>query len=146
LPKEYEVLSRKSVFARDRVSRLPTTSFARRDETTAPSKPVLIGIVLQQDGCVAVMEAAGAGRFTELHPGDKIPDSQATVLAINLDYMELAAPGDAAPKRVYIGHDIEGAEAPVAATMATTAPAGAPIEGDDLLSRMRRRRQQEMNR
>ncbi len=141
-PAPLDVMRRKSIFARDRVSRVPTTNYVR-PSPSAISLPVLVGIVREDDGFVAVFESPG-GALTPARVGQRVPGNEGIVTQISLDYLEFAASTTQPSQKVMIGRNISGAEAPAATTQPTTGLA--PIEGDDLISRMRRRRQQESGR
>jgi hypothetical protein len=161
LPRDYEILSRKSIFARDRVARVAGServSYQRAPRGSA--QPVLVGILREDAGFAASLEFPGTGKQMLVHVGEALPDNMGTITNITLDYMEYVAAAGQAPTRIPVGRNLEGAEAPIAAgtvqpatqpstpssvqpTTGEAAPAG---DGEDLLTRMRRRRQQELNR
>jgi hypothetical protein len=168
LPRSYDILNRKSIFARDRVSRSPSERGWGQSRFTAatPSTPVLVGLLLEDVGFVAVLELPDSGKLIPLHIGDALPGSAGTVSDITLDYLEFVPAPGRPPVRILVGRNLQGADAPIAVAAATTQPVGASDatalppagaggdattqpaagDGDDLLTRMRRRRQQEMNR
>jgi hypothetical protein len=154
LPRNYEILGRKSIFARDRVSRVAGSERLRWQSSPARSSvPVLIGILREEAGFAAALESPDTGKQTQVRIGDALPGNAGTVSDITLDYLEFVTAAGQPPTRVPVGRNLQGAETSVAApatqpaTQPTTGEAApAPAEGDDLLSRMRQRRQQEMNR
>lgn len=143
----YEILERKSIFAKDRVSRVPTTSYASTAPSLRAGSPILIGIVQDEQGWLAIFETPGA-EIAAVRQGQAVPGTAAMVVGFDLNHVEVTTPGESAPRQIAIGRDTDGAEVQLAAGDQTGAAptTSAPIEGDDVLSRMRRRRQQEMNR
>ena len=135
-----DVLWRKSIFARDRVSRMPTTGASTQPTSMPVTLPVLVGVLREDDGFVAVFEYSG--RLTTSRMGQLLPGDYGIVTNIDLEHVEFAASTTQPSRRVLIGRNIEGSEAAILPAAATTDPASA-IEGDDLVSRMRRRRLQE---
>ena len=158
LPKDYEILGRKSIFARDRVSRVTGAERVRyQSATRSSSVPMLIGILKEEAGFAAALEFPDTGKQAQVRIGEALPGNYGTVSDITLDYLEFVMAAGQPPTRIPVGRNLQGADAPIAAsatqpaTQATTGPttgeASPPAaDGDDLLSRMRRRRQQEMNR
>ena len=154
LPKDYEIVGRKSIFARDRVSRAAGADQARgQPASTQPAVPVLIGILKEDAGFAAALEFPDTGKLAQVHIGEVLPGHAGTVSDITLDYLEFVTVAGQPPLRVPVGRNLQGTDAPVgaSATQPTTQPttgqaSPAAGDGDDLLSRMRRRRQQEMNR
>jgi hypothetical protein len=192
LPKQYEQFSRKSIFAKDRVAR---SNYTR--STTAPAavqvsaSPILIGIIDDESGYIAVLETPGAGILTPLHVGDTLPGNVGLITDMTLDYIDIAVVDAPHPeptsrpttlpaielatmpatspttrraddvahtptpspsfgpatRRIVIGHNLEGTQAATyssySASSSSSSASTAPIEGDDIVSRMRRRRQQE---
>jgi hypothetical protein len=141
LPKGYETLAHKSIFSRDRVSWNPTS----RRTTSGPALPlvpVVTGIVREDiGGYVGVIETPGSGRPVLVHVGDPLPGNRGVVTEMNLDcFVFVPGPGQA-PRKALVGRNLDGAESTL--VPATTNPSDAPIEGEDIISRMRRRRQQE---
>lgn len=136
----FDTVARKSIFSRDRVSWAPET---RRTNATStvPASPVITGIVREDVGYVAVLETPGSGRPVMLHVGDALPGSRGIVTEMNLDCLVFVPAEGASPRKAYVGRNLDGAESTLVAP--TTGPSEAPIEGDDIISRMRRRRQQE---
>jgi hypothetical protein len=159
LPKDYEILNRKSIFARDRVSRVPSTGPALvAAGPVSSSVPVLVGIVRDDLGFVAAFEWPDSGKIVQVHAGEQLPDKAGTVVEITLDYLDFIASPAPAPgqpaRRIQVGRNLQGVDALLPSSTAATQPADAAAtaaapgsaDGDDLLARMRRRRQQEMNR
>jgi hypothetical protein len=72
-----------------------------------------------------------------------MPDSNATLVNATLDYIEIAEPG-LPTTRIAVGQDLTGATPELPAP--TTAPAADAVTGDDVISRMRKRRMQESTR
>jgi hypothetical protein len=111
---------------------------------------VLIGIVREDTGVVAVFESPDTGQLTQAHLGESLPANKGVVVAITLDYVEYAPAPDQPAKRLLVGSNLDGADVGIpssgSTSSASSSPTAAPIEGDDIVSRMRRRRQQEMNR
>lgn len=167
LPRDYEILARKSIFARDRVSRVAGAERTRypRTEPTRSTVPVLVGILREEAGFAAALEFPDTGRLAQVRIGDSLPGNLGTVRDITLDYLEYVPAAGQTPTRVSVGRNLQGEDAPVVAaaapvatdfaappvaeptTQSTTGEAiPAPAAGDDVLTRMRLRRQQEMNR
>jgi hypothetical protein len=136
----YETVARKSIFSRDRVSRSATTRSAST-QATIPSSPVVTGILREDVGYVAVLESPGSGRPVMVHLGESLPGDRGIVTEMNLDCFVFVPAGGGAPRKAYVGRNLDGAESTLVAP--TTGPSDALIEGDDIVSRMRRRRQQE---
>lgn len=163
LPRDYQILNRKSIFARDRVSRISGFGDRGGRDRGAPrgsSQPVLIGIIEEEDGIAAALEFPDTGKQAQLRIGEALPGNIGTISDITLDYLEFVPAAGQPPTRVLIGQNLQGTVAAVAAaataaastTQPTTQPtvgetsAPAAGGGDDLLSQMRRRRQEQMNR
>ncbi len=166
LPQDYEILARKSIFARDRVSRVAGAEQARSPHggSTRSTVPVLIGILREEAGFAAALEFPDTGGHAQVHIGDSLPGNIGTVHDITLDYLEYVPAAGQAIARVPVGSNLQGEDAPVvaAAPLATDSAAQpvaepttqptigqattAPADGADVLTRMRLRRQQEMNR
>jgi len=141
LPREYQLLREKSIFSRERTRRAfsgPTTTVV-----APPSLPVLVGIIQEEYGQAAIFEVPGSGRSTPIHPGESLPGGAGIAMEITLDHVEYAPSPDAPVKRVEIGRSLDGSESTLAAT---TQPAttDTPVEGEDIVARMKRRRQQEL--
>lgn len=135
----YDTVARKSIFSRDRIAwRAPATGFT---PPPVPASPVITGIVREDVGYVAVLETPGSSRPVMVRLGDPLPGNRGVVTEMNLDCLVFVAPGGASPRKAYVGRNLDGAESTL--VVATTGPSEAPIEGDDVISRMRRRRQQE---
>lgn len=143
LSKPYDTLARKSIFSRDRSIRVASSRPAA-SAPTPPPVPVVTGIVREDIGFVAVIETPGAGRPVLVRPGDALPGNRGTVTEMNLDCFVFVPASGGAPRKAFVGRNLDGSEATL--TPSTTGPSvsdSAPIEGDDIISRMRRRRQQE---
>jgi hypothetical protein len=159
LPADYDVLNRKSIFSKDR-RRADRRSFDGNGGSFAvrpPQTPVFIGTVLEDDGFVGFIESPDSGQLVQIRRGDKLPNGLGTVAELSLDFVDVAPEGDAqaAPRRVAIGQNLLGGvpAAPAATTQAagaegaatSTAPASSGGT-NDLIERLRRRRQQELGR
>ena len=150
-PTTMEVLSRKSIFARDRVSRVPwtgTTSTLPTVSTFNASVPVLVGVMRDDLGIVAVVEVPELGKLVQYHVGEKLPGAIGSISNLTLDYMEIVANPGQLPQRILVGQNLQGGESALPATAATSATGATtqPVfEGEDLIARMRTRRQQELN-
>jgi hypothetical protein len=143
-PRPQEAIARKSIFSRDRRSYVAPS----RPVVTAPAppmSPVLTGIIREESGAIAAVLEVPGGRPVLLHTGDKLPGDRGTITEMNLDcfvFVPASGTGDAAAARkVFVGRNLDGSESTLVPS--TTGPSEAPIEGDDIVSRMRRRRQQE---
>lgn len=152
LPRDYEILGRKSIFARDRVSRVAGSERGRyQSAPKSSSVPVLIGILQEDAGFAGALELPDTGKLVQVHVGEALPGNVGTVSSITLDYLEFVTAAGQPPTRIPVGHNLQGGEAVASTTQPTTQPAtgdaaSPAAEGDDLLTRMRLRRQQEMNR
>lgn len=142
LPHEYDALREKSIFSKERVRRASTMPTTR--SSTAPSaSPVLVGILRQDDGPAALFEIPGAGRLPPLRPGEALPGGAGIVDSITLDYVEYSPSSGTGSRRVLVGRSLDGSESPLAATTQAV-PADTPLEGEDIIARMKRRHQQEV--
>lgn len=143
-PRNYEsTVSRKSIFSRDRHSRVPTSRPVTTFVAPAPASPVLTGIIREDGGTyMAVLETPGtAPAYVRL--GESLPGKRGVITEMNLDcFVFVPAPGEA-PRKAFIGRNLDGAEATLSGPSSSASASDAPIEGDDVISRMRRRRQQE---
>jgi hypothetical protein len=159
MPREYDLLRQRSLFSRSGY-RPPSTSFVSRP--TRPASPALVGIGRQNEVLEALFEVSGREMLV-VREGDVLPGG-GRVAHISSDYVEFRGEGEAHPssatpqsdgvgatqpttarvpaQRVQIGRSLDGSSVIVEAT---TRPAGADvvIEGEDIISRMKRRRQQE---
>ena len=136
----YDTVARKSIFSRDRVRWSPPTTATTRT-STLPSSPVVTGIIREDVGYVAVLETPGSGRPAMVRIGDSLPGNRGTVTEMNLDCFVFVPAGGGAPRKAYVGRNLDGSESTLVAP--TTGPSETTIEGDDIISRMRRRRLQE---
>jgi hypothetical protein len=141
-PKGYESLARKSIFSRDRTPNSPSSRPTTRSVASAPVSPVVTGIMRDDSGSfVAALETPGGSRPVFLRIGDALPGDRGVVTEMNLDCLVFLPLGGLPPRMAYVGRNLDGAESTL--TPATTNPSDVLIEGDDIVSRMRRRRQQE---
>jgi hypothetical protein len=155
-----EVVRAKSIFSKDR---RPQRSWNRGNDYVRPTPssnnrpqprlPVLVGVGRHPDDLVAIIEVPGEG-VLELRPGDMLPNDLGYIAAITLDEIEIATSPSGPFQQVEVGQNLRGGAPQVLSTTATsdvsspesaTSSSGS-TDGDDLLSRMRRRRMQEMNR
>jgi len=152
---EYEPLQRKSIFSRTPTHTgrpgggEPTTAPAAR-----PSVPIFIGVLLDEQQVLAVIEDSANGIMMKFQEGDVLPGTAGVLKSITLDQIEIAAP-DQSVKKIHIGQTLTG-EAPPEVVMtpppdsgASAGPGGstpaASGEGSaDVAEKMRRRRQQQM--
>lgn len=130
LPPEYNVLTFKSIFARDRRTAIRSTTAPA--PTTAPAAtqtftgvPIFVGVVLEDDGCVAFLEDPTTGTITQARVGDVLPGQTGVVHDITLDYLEISVPAGvpvtSAPSATESAATAPAATAPAAT--ASTAPA-----------------------
>ncbi len=136
----YDTVARKSIFSRDRISRFASTR-PFPTTATAPASPVVTGIIREDTGYFVVVETPGAARPVLLRLGDSLPGNRGVVTEINLDCFVFVPADGGAPRKAYVGRNLDGAESTLVAP--TTGPSDVTIEGDDIISRMRRRRLQE---
>lgn len=141
-------ISSKSIFSRDRRPRRTYSSTTQSDAQTRPAppprSPVLIGIVREPDHIVAVFEHPSTGQITQARLGEPLPEGAGLIESMTLDYLEARPSPDATPIRIAIGQDLKGSTTQLQAT--TTSTTGPTPGGDDLLSRLRERRQRELGR
>lgn len=164
LPTEFELLKRKSIFAREHSLRRPerTVSTSTAPVSTVPRRPespVLVGIVLDEAGPVAVLEMPETGQLSQLRVGESAPGA-GPVVEITLDSISVSQSEGQPPRVIVIGQDLRGEAAALPARStetaastagsatgtSTTTSATGPAGTNDVLERMRRRRQQELNR
>lgn len=143
-PSDIDMLRSKSIFSKDRHrSYTPTTRSSDSSPRTYGSRrPLLIGIATEGENSAALIELPG-GKIVEVHLGEKLPEANATLVNATLDYIEISETGSPAT-RIVVGRDLGGGV--VELPSATTTPAADAITGDDVVSRMRKRRMQETNR
>jgi hypothetical protein len=132
LPPDYEVLTRKSIFSRDRVTRPPNegghsswnTSHRR---PTAPRiyTPILVGAMVEDDGYfVAFIADPASGLLTGYRVGDTLPMNAGTIKEISLD--DLTTTVGTTTHKIAIGDNILGGSAEYPS--AEPAPAATPAE------------------
>lgn len=170
---KYNVLMYRSIFSRERSrgggdgssgwggqpatttsASLASTNPSSSSQSTGPESALsLKGVALQDGEFVAFIEDASASRTLLLKQGDSI--ARGRVKLITLDGLDYDASGRVL--HIDVGQNLEGgvavngsgpapsAASPGGATPGVSAPAGSAPGGggDDVLARMRRRRQQE---
>jgi hypothetical protein len=173
LPVDYGVLTYKSIFAKDRRTSPPPVEVAGTQPAAAapepPAVPVLVGVVLEDDGYVAFLEDPVSTKLTQLRLNDVLPNNAGVVTNVTLDFIEYSAPHSHEAQRVLIGQNLAGVETSLssgsasntaepgagsdstgssaAAGTTSATPSAAPSGGSDsVLERLRRRRQQELAR
>lgn len=152
-PSLVNIVRAKNIFSKDRQPPRRWNGNSGRPSYTPsrPRLPVLVGVARDESDLVAVIELPDERRVIQLRPGDSLPNNAGILQRITLDQIDVAAAPGAATRPIRVGQDLQGA-APEPATGPTTATSGSStmptgsIDGDDPLSRMRRRRMQEMNR
>ena len=148
LPKEYESLNRKSIFSRERIARAaPTTapSVAASPSSRPSRSPVLVGTLEQEEGFVAIFEVPGQMQFARCRLGDLLPDGSGTVSHITLDYLECVS-GNSSTRRIAVGSTVQGDPSALPPTSPASGTGDASLagnDGDDLLTKMRKRRKRE---
>jgi hypothetical protein len=139
LPSDYDVLTRKSIFSRDRVVRPQDGSGnwkKNRPRYTQPVRnytPILIGAMVEDDGYfVAFIADPATGLLTSFRTGDTLPMNAGTIKEITLDNITTVG-ADHGTHKIDIGENILGgaaeypsaeASAAPSAETATTGPAG----------------------
>ena len=154
LPESYQVLRDKTMFARQHVKPRPLPRDTQPAAPAKPKPPVLVGILRERGGPLAVFEWPSSGNVAGYHLGDTVNDEHGgKIVDITLDWAALAGAGDAQPRRINVGQDIQGQTAEMPAAPAAAASSGeagsasttsGPAGAQSLLERMRARRQQEL--
>jgi hypothetical protein len=169
LPGDYALLSRKSIFARDRrayVERPRTdwgTSTQRNESNPAPAPPavpVLVGVLVGDQDLIAYIEDPDSGKLWPIAAGDPLPGTYGTVRRVTLDDITIGRENES-DRRIAIGQNLAG-EAASSRTLssslsdsgtsstsgtATTGPALDPNEpGISIEEKMKRRRAQQVGR
>ncbi len=161
----YNVILRKNIFAKDRQNLNADGSTPPVVKTTVkePPKPealtVLVGVVERDGKLSAMLENRGTGKTQVLHSGDSVAGGK--IGTITLDSIEYSAANAGSAVTVSIGRTLEGGAPPMAtdaktgestattssASGGTAAPAvpAAPSGSNDILERMRKKRQEELS-
>jgi hypothetical protein len=174
--KDFDTLVTKNIFSKNRIRNRPDINNGRGPNWRPPRPPkvytpVLIGVMLEDDGYVAFIVDPKSREITTVRPGDELPSGAGTLKDVTLDYI-ITDPGNGKPsKRVLIGQNILGgvpeypdssddsiadnsetsgpSTQPGAASASPASPAqsGATPSGgnvDDIAERLRKRRQQQL--
>lgn len=171
LGSEYDILNRKNIFSKNRLApqREGRPDNGRRSRRTYT--PVLIGVMREDDGFIAFIVDPESRDISGVRQGDVLPSNAGTLKEVTLDYI-ITDPGNGKPPtRVLIGQNILGGapeypdasadssdnDGPTASTPApagpgrpgpqTAGPAGPAPSGastDDIVERLRKRRQQQL--
>jgi len=114
LGSDYDILNRKSIFSKDRVPAPREdreNGVSRRDRQRTQRRsyvPVLVGVMLEDDGYVAFIADPSSNDIITVRPGDALPSSAGVVKDVTLDYIETVATADKPIKRVLVGQNILG--------------------------------------
>ncbi len=148
MPMEFSVLISRSIFMKGR-ARLNSGASAWRGsaDSASPEQSMVFKGATQTDNAVAALvEDTTAGKVLMLKPGDSL--ARGTIAAITLDRLDYSVAGHVT--RVAIGQNLVGDQAaavPSTGPTTMTSPVAPPgASTDDVLERMRRRRQQEVGR
>jgi hypothetical protein len=110
LGSDYEVLSRKNIFSKNRITVRPDNG-GPRIRTSGRNKvytPVLIGSMLEDDGYVAFIVDPATRDITTVRAGEVLPSNAGTLKEATLDYI-ITDPGNGKPQtRVLMGQNILG--------------------------------------
>jgi hypothetical protein len=160
----YRLIVTRNIFSRDRRAptreRTPTyTPSAPRPQPTGPNL-VLTGVVVQETQCIAFFEDSASGDTTGAVAGQAL--AKGRVRSVCLDGVEYESGGVC--RKIAIGQSLDGQSVSFDRTPTASAPAGTATtsstsepstssqpsgSGDkgtnDVLERMRQRRQQELN-
>jgi len=133
-PPSDDLLLNKSIFSRDRRPAPPPTG-PRPDppppKPRDPAIPVLVGIILEDNGFIAYLEDPDSGKIWPFAVGDPLPMDAGIVNDICIDAMEIVKNGDP-PKRIDIGYNLTGN--PVATSPSYSSPSSdAPSFDTDAL-------------
>ena len=110
---DYDVLSRKDIFSKNRISNNRDSNSQRNNNKQGRTQrrsytPILIGSMLEDDGYVAFIVDPESRNITTVRAGDVLPGTAGTLKEATLDYIVTDPGNGKPPTRVLMGQNILG--------------------------------------